>query len=304
MSTPGPLPTASGVPPWTLDPLDDTAWRALVKFVGPRAVPGVEEAHDGVYRRTLRAGGRVGVLSVEPAPGGGVLRLAVQGLPDEAVSLAERGVRRMLDLDADTGTIDHALAGDPILAPLVAARPGLRAPGAFDGWELAVRAIVGQQVTVAAASTLAGRVVRAAGVPLPRASGALTHGFPLPEEVAATEFPSIGMPGSRVATLQALGRALAEGRVALDGSVDAETTRAALVSLPGIGPWTANYISMRALGDPDAFPIGDVGLRRAAERLGLPSTPRELAEVAERWRPYRTYAVHHLWASLQTVSGG
>ncbi|MBO0702484.1 MAG: DNA-3-methyladenine glycosylase 2 family protein, partial [Candidatus Dormibacteraeota bacterium] len=154
------------------------------------------------------------------------------------------------------------------------------------------------------ASTLAGRVVRAVGTPLGKPVGSLTHAFPLPGEVAAATLPGIGMPQSRVETLRGLGRALATGALALDGSVDAATTRAALVALPGIGPWTANYIAMRALGDPDAFPIGDVGLRRAAERLGLPGEARALAQIAERWRPYRTYAVHHLWASLADVSGG
>lgn len=285
-------------------PVATATWDAFLRFVAPRAIPGVEEVVDGVYRRTIRHRGAGGVLAVGPAAEGGLLELSVHGLDGDALEPVRRAVRRMLDLDADTLAIDRALAADPVLAPLIAARPGLRAPGAYDGWELAVRAIVGQQVTVAAASTLAGRVVRALGTPLPRAVGSLTHAFPLPGEVAAASLPGIGMPGSRVETLRGLGAALARGALALDGSVDAATTRAALVALSGIGPWTANYISMRALGDPDAFPIGDVGLKRAAERLGLPDDPRGLAGVAERWRPYRTYAVHHLWASLGDVSGG
>ncbi|MGH7910730.1 MAG: DNA-3-methyladenine glycosylase family protein [Candidatus Dormibacteraceae bacterium] len=288
----------------SVGPVSAAGWGSLLRFQGPRAIPGVEEVVEGAYRRTLRVGTRVGVLEAALAPAGDALALSVTGLPDAALEVAEHGVRRMLDLDADTAAIDSALGRDPVLAPLIRARPGLRAPGSFDGWELAVRAIVGQQVTVAAASTLAGRVVRAAGAPLPEPAGSLTHGFPLPAELAREEFPAIGMPASRVATLRGLGQAIVSGEIALDGSVDGETTRAALVARPGIGPWTANYISMRALGDPDAFPIGDVGLRRAAERLGLPGAPRQLEAVAERWRPYRTYAVHHLWASLAGASGG
>ena len=288
----------------TVGPVGDQQWAGFLRFLAPRAIPGVEEVVENEYRRTIRHRGTAGVLVVAPARESAALALSVRGLDRAALAAAEHAVRRMLDLDADTAAIDRALAADPALAPLVAARPGLRAPGAYDGWELAVRAIVGQQVSVGAASTLAGRVVRAVGTPLDRPLGSLTHAFPLPGEVAAASLPGVGMPGRRVETLRAVGRAIATGSVALDGSVDAGTTRAALVALPGIGPWTANYISMRALGDPDAFPIGDVGLRRAAVRLGLPGDPRELAQVAERWRPYRTYAVHHLWASLASASGG
>ncbi len=279
-------------------------WEGFLRFLAPRAIPGVEEVVERRYRRTIRFREAAGVLSVVPARDGEGLELSVPDLDGAALEAAERAVRRMLDLDADTAAIDLALSADPALALLVAARPGLRAPGAYDGWELAVRAIMGQQVSVAAATTLAGRVVRALGTPLEHPVGSLTHAFPLPTELAAAPLPGIGMPGSRVETLRALGGALAAGAIALDGSVDAETTRAALLALPGIGPWTANYISMRALGDPDAFPSGDVGLRRAAVRLGMPGESRALARVAERWRPYRTYAVHHLWASLGAVSGG
>lgn len=284
-------------------PVPPGVWDSFLRFAAPRAIPGVEDVRGGAYRRTLRHGDAAGVLSVVPAPEAGLV-LSVGGLDAGALEPARQAVRRMLDLDAPTEAIDRVLAADPVLAPLVAAQPGLRAPGAYDGWELAVRAIVGQQVSVAAASTLAGRVVRAVGTPLQRPAGSLTHAFPLPAEVAAAALPGIGMPGSRVATLRAVGGAIAAGTVTLDGSAGVDTTRRALLALPGIGPWTAAYISMRALGDRDAFPAGDLGLRRAAVRLGLPAEARALAQVAERWRPYRTYAVHHLWASLATVSGG
>ncbi len=228
----------------------------------------------------------------------------MRDLDGAALATAEPAVRRMLGLDVDTVAIDRALSADPVLAPLVAARPGLRVPGAYDGWELAVRAIVGQQVSVVAATTLAGRVVRAAGTPLKRLVGSLTHAFPLPGELAAAPLPGLGMPARRIETLRVLGRAIDAGAVSLDGSVDVQATQAALVALPGIGPWTAGYVAMRALGDPDAFPTGDIGLRRAAVRLGLPGETRALAQAAERWRPYRSYAAYHLWASLAAPSGG
>lgn len=288
----------------TLGPVAGASWDAFLRFLAPRAIPGVEEVTEGAYRRSIRYRGDSGVLRAAAAGGNDAVQLSVHGLDAAALAVAQAAVRRMLDMDADVVAIDRALSADPALAPLVAARPGLRAPGAYDGWELAVRAIVGQQVTVGAATTLAGRVVRAAGTPLERAVGSLTHAFPLPGELALAPLPGIGMPARRVETLRALGRAIDAGLITLDGSVDATTTQAALVALPGIGPWTAGYIAMRALGDPDAFPIGDIGLRRAAVRLGLPSRPRLLAQAAERWRPYRSYAAYHLWASLATTSGG
>jgi AraC family transcriptional regulator of adaptative response / DNA-3-methyladenine glycosylase II len=285
-------------------PVGDAQWAAFLRFLSPRAIPGVEEVVEGAYRRTIRSGGAAGVLSVAAARQGNAVELTVQGLDGAALRAAKPAVHRMLDLDADSAAIDRALGADPLLAPLVAARPGLRAPGAYDGWELAVRAIVGQQVSVGAATTLAGRVVRAVGTPLERPVGSLTHAFPLPHELSSAPLPGIGMPGRRVETLRALARAIDAGVVTLDGSVNAETTQTALIALPGIGPWTAGYIAMRALGDPDAFPIGDIGLRRAAVRLGLPGEPRALGQAAERWRPYRSYAAYHLWASLAATSGG
>ena len=194
-------------------------WEAYLRFAGPRAIPGVEEVREGTYRRTIRHRGAAGVLTVAPARERAAVRLAVSGLGLDALETARRAVCRMLDLDADTAAIDRALAADRVLAPLVAARPGLRAPGAYDGWELAVRAIVGQQVSVGAATTLAGRVVRAVGTPLERPVGSLTHAFPLPRELAAASLPGIGMPGRRVETLRGLGAALVTGTVALDGEL-------------------------------------------------------------------------------------
>ena len=277
-------------------------WPGLMRFLAPRAIPGVEEVAGDSYRRTVRSAAGCGVLTVRR--GEREIRLEATDLDGAELDDARRRVERLLGLETDLADVARVLGADPALAPLVTARPQLPAPGAFDGWELAVRAIVGQQVTVAAATTLTGRVVRALGRPLDAPLGTLGYGFPSAAELARAELPGIGMPGSRVATLRALGAAVAAGHIVLDGSADPEATRQALLVLPGIGPWTAGYVAMRALADRDAFPVGDVGLRRAAQALGLPSTPRELAARAERWRPYRTYAVYHLWASLGAVSGG
>jgi AraC family transcriptional regulator, regulatory protein of adaptative response / DNA-3-methyladenine glycosylase II len=275
-------------------PLD---WEGLLRFLGPRAIPGVEEVRDGTYRRGCVVGGSAAVLEVAAGPGA---TLDVRP-PARAV---EPGLRRLFDLDGDPALVAEVLSADPVLRPLVAARPGLRAPGSFDGFELAVRAILGQQISVAGATTLAGRLVRNHGRPLAHPDGGLTHAFPTPEALAEASLDGVGMPGRRAATLRALGRAVAEGVVVLDGSADPAATRESLLELPGIGPWTASYVAMRALGDRDAFPAADLGVLRAAAALGLSDDPARLTAHAERWRPYRSYAVHHLWASLGSPAGG
>jgi len=175
-------------------------------------------------------------------------------------------------------------------------------PGAVDGFELAVRAILGQQVSVAGARTLAGRLVAALGEPLPAPRGALTHTFPTPDRVAEADLSGLGLTGGRIVALQSLARAVATGSLTLDRGADWEGTVARLRELPGIGPWTASYIAMRALGDPDACPVADLGLRRALERRGFAADPKAVAARAEAWRPWRAYATHHLWASLAIPS--
>jgi AraC family transcriptional regulator, regulatory protein of adaptative response / DNA-3-methyladenine glycosylase II len=223
--------------------------------------------------------------------------------------------RRLLDLDADPSVPAEHLGGDPLLAPLVRASPGLRLPGAVDGAELAVRAVLGQQVSVPAARTAAARLTLALGEPLPAIDGdpsspsTLTHLFPTSAALAAAapdELPA--GPTRRRYTLHALARLLAEGDLAIDSGSDREDVRARLLSLPGIGPWTADYIAMRALSDPDAFLPTDLGVRRALERLGRSDpalrdgcAPRAVARLAERWRPWRAYALVHLWGSLAEV---
>jgi AraC family transcriptional regulator of adaptative response / DNA-3-methyladenine glycosylase II len=202
--------------------------------------------------------------------------------------------RRLFDLDADPQAIAAALAADEALAPLVAARPGLRVPGAYDGFELAVRAVIGQQVSVPAASTLTGRLAARHGTRLDGAAGPagpLSMLFPRPADLADADLAGLGLTTARQATLRALAAACAAGRLNLDPGADPEETAARLAELPGVGPWTVAYILMRT-GDPDAFPGSDLGLRRAMQRLGL--EPGR----ADQWRPWRAYAALHLWASL------
>jgi AraC family transcriptional regulator of adaptative response / DNA-3-methyladenine glycosylase II len=256
-------------------------------------VPGVEELADGRYRRTLRLPGGPGVVALEPRGDHvrATLRLAHPADVPEAV---ERR-RALLDLDADPGEHNAVLAADPALAPRVAADPGLRAPGTVDPDETAVRAVLGQQVSLAAARALASRLVAACGAPLPAPDAGLTHAFPTPERIAAAELGALGMPDARRRTLRELARRLAGGE--LDLRADPAEVGERLLAIPGIGPWTASYIGLRALGDPDAFPAGDAGLRRGARALGLPDALAALEGRAERWRPWRRYAAHHLWAA-------
>ncbi len=177
-------------------------------------------------------------------------------------------------------------------------RPGVRVPGAVDGFEMAVRAVLGQQVSVSGATTLAGRLVDAFGEPLAHADGGLTHAFPTAERIAAADLRGMGLTGARASTLQTLARAVAHGRIDVSPRADRERTTAALLELPGFGPWTVAYIAMRALRDPDAIPITDLGIRRALDRLGIASTTTDRIARTQAWRPWRAYAAMHLWASL------
>jgi AraC family transcriptional regulator of adaptative response / DNA-3-methyladenine glycosylase II len=211
--------------------------------------------------------------------------------------------RRLLDLDADPTAVDEVLAADPALAPLVAERRGLRIAGAVDGAEIAVRAVIGQQISVAGARTLTGALVTKLGKPLTAPDGGLTHQFPEPGMLAEADPSSLGLPAARGRGVVALARAIDTGAISLDPGADRDGTRRRLHDCPGIGPWTADYIAMRALGDPDALLETDAGTRRACRRLGLPATPGPLRRHAQRWRPWRSYALQHLWASLHPASG-
>jgi AraC family transcriptional regulator of adaptative response / DNA-3-methyladenine glycosylase II len=260
------------------------------------AVPGVEEWHDGAYRRTLALPGGPGIVALPPPVGRTVvatLHLSDPADEDEAVRLA----RRILDLDADPDAVDAVLCADDVLRPLVERSPGRRVPGNPDPDEFAVRAVLGQQVSTAAARTHAARLVRARGTPLPAPSGSsLTHLFPSAHELTALRDEELGMPASRKRTLHGLVAALADGSV--DLRADLVTARHDLGALRGIGPWTVDSVAMRALGDPDAFLPADLGIRVAARDLGLPERDRDLVARAEVWRPYRAYATQYLWSAL------
>jgi AraC family transcriptional regulator of adaptative response / DNA-3-methyladenine glycosylase II len=270
-------------------------WGALLDFLALRAIPGVERVEAGVYERSILLGGEPTRLRIS-APGDGaplVVRLRAAG--DAALLPVVDRVRHLFDLCADPHRIATDLGRDRVLARCIARLPGLRVPGAWDGYELAVRAILGQQVTVRGASTLAGRLVERFGVRLPGGRDGPTHLFPRPETLAEADVAAIGLPGARARSLRALSQAVASGELVLEPGAHAEETQERLQSLPGIGAWTAEVISMRALGEPDAFPVGDLGLRRALGRPGSPIDARSLAHRAERWRPWRAYAAMWLW---------
>jgi AraC family transcriptional regulator of adaptative response / DNA-3-methyladenine glycosylase II len=271
-----------------VEPLD---WGALLGFLGTRAIPGVEEVIGETYRRIVRSAGRA--LVVQAAPSGpGRIRLSGEGCKALVVA-----ARRAFDLDANPSAIAGDLAADALLAPLVETRPGLRLPGAWDGFEIAVRAVLGQQVSVAAARTLAGRLVSRFGEPVSAPTGSLTHAFPAPEALAVAPVEEIGLPGTRAATIRALASAVTSGAVDLSER-DPARLAAALQALPGVGPWTASYVCMRALGDPDAFPAADLGVLQALSGGARRPTARAAEERSRPWRPWRAYAVMHLWASL------
>ena len=268
-------------------------WDWLIGFLERRAIPGVEEVAGGAYRRTVAVDGTATVIEVRPGPGG---RCLVASCERPIGRFAGR-LRRQFDLDAEPAAIDGHLSADALLAPLVAARPGLRVPGAWDPFELAVRAIVGQQVSVAAATTVTGRIAGRFGKALAVGDGTLRCLFPTPDRLADADVAAAGMPGKRGNTIAGFARAVAAGEVELDGALGLDALVARLCALPGIGPWTANYIAMRGLGEADAFPIGDLGLVRALEARGEAVSDKDIARRAEAWRPWRAYATMHLWSA-------
>ncbi|MEU2304482.1 AlkA N-terminal domain-containing protein [Streptomyces misionensis] len=267
----------------------------LFGHLAATAVPGVEEWRDGAYRRTLRLPYGHGIVALTPRPDHIACRLTLGDLRDLAVAISR--CRRLLDLDADPVAVDDRLRTDPLLAPLVDEAPGRRVPRTVDEAEFAVRAVLGQQVSTAAARTHAARLVTAHGKPLDDPEGGLTHLFPSPEALAAVDPEALAMPRTRRTTFTTLVRQLADRTLHLGVESDWAEARARLLALPGFGPWTVDVIAMRALGDPDAFLPTDLGIRRAAGALGLPSTPAALTARAEAWRPWRAYAVQYLWAT-------
>lgn len=267
---------------------------AILAFLGGRALSGVEELDGGTFRRTLRLPHGPGTVALTPAEGHVRCLLRLQDLRDLAAAVQR--CRRLLDLDADPLATDAHLAADPLLAPLVRRAPGKRVPGTVDGSELALRAVLGQQVSVASARTHASRLVAALGTPLETPDGGLTHLFPTPAEVIDADPALLAMPRARADAVRALAGALAEGALVLDPGSDRQAVYDELLRLRGIGPWTATYIAMRALGDPDAFPATDLGVRHALVLLRHPGDATGIAELSQRWRPWRAYAVQHLWS--------
>jgi AraC family transcriptional regulator of adaptative response / DNA-3-methyladenine glycosylase II len=287
--TPGTIATRVGV-------REPFAGEDLLEFLAVRAVRGVEAVGRGWYERSLTLPHGPGVVRIELAdrPAGAVpCRFTLADARDLAPAL-ER-TRRLLDADCDPVAVAEHLGADPDLAPLVRRRPGLRVPGHVDGVELTARAILGQQVSVAGARTLATRLVAELGTPLELdGDRQVTHLFPTAASLAAIDPESIAMPRARGRALAAAAAALADGSIALDRSADRAEVRSRLLGLPGIGPWTADYVAFRLLGDPDVFLPTDIGVRRAAERLGLDDLDRR----SQSWRPWRSYALAHLWSSL------
>ena len=278
------------------------AWDALLAFLGPRATAGVEHVAGGCYARTVEIGGQRGWLRVAKSPRGTALRAHVSASLAPALLAVAAKLRALFDLAADPARIEPQLAADPTLRALVARRPGLRVPGAFDGFELLARAILGQQVSVAAATTFAARLGARFGEPIETPFADLTLLTPTAARVAGARVDSIaaiGLTRSRAESLRAAARACSDGALDLAPGADPEAVREALLALPGIGPWTAEYVLMRAVAWPDAFPHGDLGLRRA---LGMDDA-REVLERAEAWCPWRAYGALHLWSALAKETG-
>jgi AraC family transcriptional regulator, regulatory protein of adaptative response / DNA-3-methyladenine glycosylase II len=274
---------------------------ALLAWLAARVVPGVEEVDGDVYRRSLRLPHGPGVAELAFEADHVRCRLWLTDARDGAA--AEERCRRLLDLDADPGAVVERLGADPLLGPLVRAAPGLRVPGSVDGAELAVRAVLGQQVSVPAARTGAGRLVAEHGEPLARPRGAVTALFPSPAALAALDPARLPMPRARARALVGLCRALADGELRVDPGADPDEARRRLLALPGIGPWTAGYVAMRALGDPDVFLVEDLGVRHALRRLGGPEDARAARALAAAWAPWRSYASQHLWQAPVEARG-
>lgn len=271
-------------------------WAAMLDFLKVRAIPGVERVEGEIYMRTIEFNGVHGFVSVEPAATN-ALRATVRFPRLAALPVIIARLRRVFDLAADPLPIVAHLAQDPALAPLVTARPGLRVPGAWDGFELAVRAVLGQQITVPAAIRLAGRIVASHGAPLAEPALGLTHVFPRPEAFMTADLAQLGMPRSRAAALVAVAAAVIADPSLFTAARRLEEAVAQLCSIRGIGEWTAQYIALRQLREPDAFPAADIGLMRAlTDADGLRPGPIELLARAEKWRPWRAYAAQHLWA--------
>jgi AraC family transcriptional regulator, regulatory protein of adaptative response / DNA-3-methyladenine glycosylase II len=279
-------------------------WQTLIRFLKPRETPGVEFIEDDCYRRTIEINDRTGEIEVRPASGEPLLRVRVILPSYEQLMLIVERVRRMFDLGADPLQIASHLAQDARLGNLLQARPGLRVPGVWDTFELAVRAVLGQQVTFVDAEPVIARLVRTFGAPIKATTLKLTHVFPKPEVLAAANLSRIGIPAARAETLRAVARAMCDGKFNLAASKSLDEVIRGLCTIPGLGHRRANYIAMRAFGEPDAFPSSDLGLRRVLTTGRILLSEEEFIIAGQRWRPWRAYAAMHLWAADALKSPG
>jgi AraC family transcriptional regulator of adaptative response / DNA-3-methyladenine glycosylase II len=281
-------------------------WHSIIRFLMARATPGTEIIEEGCYRRTIEIKGQAGEIEVRPEPDESHLRVRVTLPSYEQLMLVAERVRRIFDLGADPLQITNHLGQDSRLGEMLRARPGLRVPGVWDAFELAVHAVLGQQLTFVDAKPVIARLVRAFGRPIKTADQRLTHLFPRPEVLATADLSSFGMPPARAETLRALARATCQGKLnpAVCKSLDDIISR--LCAIPGMGLRRANYIAMRAFGEPDAFPASDLGLRRVLSSSRMPPSEDEFLNLAEKWRPWRAYAAMYLWAADvdRTEKGG
>jgi AraC family transcriptional regulator, regulatory protein of adaptative response / DNA-3-methyladenine glycosylase II len=273
-------------------------WDHVRAFLTTRAIAGVERVDERGYARTVTTDSGTASVCVRPLDDQDALELRVRGAQAAALYTISATVRRMFDLSADPVQIAATFRRDPLVAPLIRTRPGLRIPGAWDPFECAVRAVLGQQVSVAAARTLAVRLVTRTGTLVANGSDGLTHLFPSASQLATASLDGLGITGARINALHALAQAVVDGRI--DFSSSAEDVVTAIASLPGFGAWTAQYIALRALGEPDAFPTGDLVLRRVAADDDKPLSARLLEQRAEGWKPWRGYAVMHLWRAASS----
>lgn len=273
-------------------------WQGILDYLAGRAIPGVECVQGDIYRRSLRSDGRTGVLEIRPGREEGRLKLTLDGVTTAALYPSVQRARDLLDLDAPVADIVESLGDDPLLSDRLKACPGIRVPGTWDGFELAVRTILGQQVSVAAASTMAGRIAATFGDPLNAAQGPESDRpsrlFPTPRQLVSAPLERIGVVRTRAAAIRALSHAVVQGDIDFDAAQDPDRFARRLTEIKGIGEWTAAYLCMRVLKDPDAFPASDLGLRKAIDpdrRLSA----GELSNRAENWRPWRAYAAMLLW---------
>jgi len=271
-------------------------WRGMLAFLAARAIPGVEAVESGTYFRSILVGGMAGYFGVSLDEEHNSLCVCIQFSDPHSLFFIIERIRTMFDLNADWTDIARSLKNDPDLTGLVESAPGLRVPGCWNGFELATRAILGQQITVRGATTLAGRIAKTFGRVFP-GTASLTHLFPSPEVLADADLTGIGLTRARSETIRALARAVCDGRISFEGIVEGASFLQSLSEIPGIGKWTAQYVSMRALGEPDAFPVGDAALLTALNLTG----PAQLELRAEAWRPWRAYATMYLWSAATRV---